>query len=124
MAYYLLDTFANKDLHVLIVGGKEGVADKAKENVNLLYGKNIVIDTICPPFGFEKDEKMSTELVELINKSNAECVFLCLGAPKQEMFFQNHKEMLSEKVYICLGATVDFLANNIKRAPKWMSKIG
>ena len=124
MANYLLATFANTNLHVLIVGGKEGVADKAQENVNFLYGKNVVTDTICPPFGFEKDKTLTSELVDLINKSNAECVFLCLGAPKQEMFFQNHKELLGDKVYICLGATVDFLANTVKRAPKWMSKIG
>ena len=51
-------------------------------------------------------------------------MLLCLSAPKQELFFNKNKASLIDATYICAGATVDFLAGNVKRAPKWMSKVG
>ena len=124
LAMPLLKMLAKNNKKVLIVGGREGVADKAKIEVNKEIGTEVIIDTICPEFGFEKDESKTKNLVSQINSSRAEVVFLCLGAPKQELFYENNKELFDNKCFFCMGATVDFLAKNIKRAPKWMRKIG
>ncbi|WP_368260190.1 WecB/TagA/CpsF family glycosyltransferase, partial [Clostridium paraputrificum] len=47
-----------------------------------------------------------------------------LGAPKQEKFIYRYREELGVPISLAIGATIDFEAGNIKRAPKWMQKSG
>ena len=48
-----------------------------------------------------------------------------VGAPKQEKWICKYKHKLPNiKIFLAIGATIDFEAGNIKRAPKWMSDIG
>lgn len=44
--------------------------------------------------------------------------------PKQELFIYRYREALNVPISLGLGATLDFVAGNIKRSPKWMSNIG
>ena len=59
-------------------------------------------------------------LVEAINASGADAVFVCLGAPKQERFMKAHQQELHAHFLIGLGGSLDGFAGNVKRAPKWM----
>ena len=119
----IVEFCSENNLKLLLVGGKEGVADKAKENLLTKY-PSIEIETICPPFGHEKDPKLTAELIEEINSKKADIVFMCTGFPKADLFFVNNRESFPKAMYFFLGATVDFLAGSVKRAPKWMSKCG
>ena len=47
-----------------------------------------------------------------------------LGAPKQELWVHKHRERLTAKVALCVGATIDFLAGERRRAPAWMQEAG
>jgi N-acetylglucosaminyldiphosphoundecaprenol N-acetyl-beta-D-mannosaminyltransferase len=47
-----------------------------------------------------------------------------LGAPKQECWVHTHREQIAAKVALCVGATIDFLANERRRAPRWMQRTG
>ena len=47
-----------------------------------------------------------------------------LGAPKQELWVHRHASMLSVKVALCVGATIDFLAGEKRRAPRWIQALG
>jgi N-acetylglucosaminyldiphosphoundecaprenol N-acetyl-beta-D-mannosaminyltransferase len=47
-----------------------------------------------------------------------------LGAPKQELWVHAHANCLQAKVALCLGATIDFLAGEKRRAPRWMRRVG
>ena len=116
---------ANKySYSICIFGGKEGVAEKAKENILKQYTNIKTINTICPEFGFEKDEEKSQKYINQINEFNSDIVLLCTGFPKTELFYMKHQEQFASRAYFFVGATVDFLAGNIKRAPKWMSNCG
>ena len=109
---------------VAIFGGKDGVADKAKAKIEEMYPNVKVVGTICPEFGFEKDNNKSIQYIEQLNSFNADIVLLCTGFPKTEKFYFKYQEKFDQSLYFCVGATVDFLAGSIKRSPKWMSKIG
>lgn len=109
---------------LIIFGGKEGVGEKAKHNILAKYPNICFKDIICPKFGFEKELDIEKEYVKRINSSNADIVLLCLSFPKAERFYYRNKDVLNHSLYFCVGATVDFLAGAVKRAPKWMSKIG
>ena len=116
---------ANKMNYSLVIfGGKEGVAEKAKENIIRNFPNVIVKTTICPMFGFEKDEELSTKYINEINSNNADIILMCTGFPKTEKFIFKNYDLFSSGLYMCVGATVDFLAGNMKRAPKWMSNVG
>lgn len=109
---------------IFIFGGKEGVAEKAKANIEKDYPNAIVAGTCCPDFGYEKDEEKSKRYIEEINAAQADIILLCTGFPKSENFYFDHIDEFNPGLYFTVGASVDFIAGNIKRAPKWMSKIG
>lgn len=116
---------ANKNhWSMVIFGGKEGVAELAKKNVEAKYPNIDVRGTFCPEFGYEKNPDLTDKYIQEINQYHADLILLCTGFPKSEMFYFSNKEKFGPGLYFCVGATVDFLAGNIKRAPKWMSKVG
>ena len=47
-----------------------------------------------------------------------------LGAPKQEKFLYKYISQLNVPVSLAIGASIDFEAGNVKRAPLWMQKVG
>ena len=109
---------------VVIFGGKKGVADAAKKNIVAKYPNIDVRGAICPEFGYEKNPVLTEKYIGEINRYGADLILLCTGFPKSEMFYFSNKEKFGPGLYFCVGATVDFLAGNVKRAPKWISRIG
>ena len=48
-----------------------------------------------------------------------------VGAPKQEKWILKYKDLMPNvKIFMAIGATIDFEAGNVKRAPQWMSRYG
>lgn len=114
----------DKGYSIFILGGKEGVADRAKQNLEEKLPGIRIVGTYAPPLGFEKSQEETDKINALITGANPDILLACLGCPKQEKFIYANIDKYSAKVSICAGATVDFLAGNIKRAPKWMSDHG
>ena len=113
-----------KGYRVFILGGREGVAEKAKENLEKKYDHIPIVGTYSPPLGFEHDEKELKKINSMINKCTPDLLIVCFGCPKQEKWIYQNIGKYNAKVSVCAGATVDFLAGNVKRAPKWMSNSG
>lgn len=115
---------AKNGYKIFIIGGKEGVAETARGKLeNDLPGIQIV-GTYAPSFGFEKDEDELDKINRMISDAKPDLLIACLGCPKQEKWIYENIEKYDAKVSICAGATVDFLAGNVKRAPRWMSEHG
>jgi N-acetylglucosaminyldiphosphoundecaprenol N-acetyl-beta-D-mannosaminyltransferase len=51
-------------------------------------------------------------------------VLVALGAPKQEIWIDLVRDELRPTVLFGIGASLDFLAGTIPRAPRWMSQSG
>lgn len=113
-----------KGYTIFILGGKDGIAEQAKKKLESQYKNIRIVGVYSPKFGFEDDKKELTKINSMINKKKPDLLFVCLGCPKQEKWIYNHINEYDAKVSICAGATVDFLAGNMKRAPKWMSNCG
>ena len=112
------------DCKIFLLGAKEGVAAKAMERINAKVGHQIVVGAYSPSFGFEKNEEECKEIVNIINKSGANVVLVGVGAPKQEKWIMKWKHLMpGVKVWMALGATIDFEAGNVKRAPKIYQKM-
>ena len=62
-------------------------------------------------------------LINHINKSRAEVLFIALGSPRQERWYAKyHCELKYIKVCQCIGGTLDTIAGNVKRAPRIWQK--
>ena len=83
-----------------------------------------IVGTYAPPLGFENDEKELDKINQMISDVHPDLLIACFGCPKQEKWIYENIEKYDAKVSVCAGATVDFLAGNVKRAPKWMSESG
>lgn len=115
----------NEEIKIFLLGAATGVAKKAQEKINRKVGRNIVVGSYSPSFGFEKDELECMEIVKIINQSEATVLSVGLGAPKQEKWIYKYKDKLPNiKIFLAVGATIDFEANKLKRSPQWMSDSG
>ena len=120
----LCERAAIKGYSIFIIGGKEGIAEKAKQNLERDLPGIRIVGTYAPPFGFEKDEKELNRINEMISIAHPDLLIACFGCPKQEKWIYENYQKYDAKVSVCAGATVDFLAGNVNRAPKWMSNHG
>lgn len=110
---------------VFLLGAGPGVARQAQLNINAKVGRELVVETYSPPFGFEHDPQECAKIVALINQSEANVLAVGLGAPKQEKWIYRYRQqLLGVKTFFAIGATIDFEAGNVQRSPRWMSFCG
>lgn len=111
-------------LRVFLLGAAPGVADRAAHNIQARWPQIQVVGTYSPPLGFERSPAENAKIVELVAAAQPDVLVIGLGAPKQECWIQQHHSHVRAKVALCVGATIDFLAGEKKRAPRWMQRIG
>lgn len=106
---------------VFLLGAGPGVADKAARAIEGQWGSHVkIVGTHCPDLGFEKSPAVCDEIIEIINQAQPDVLVLGLGAPKQELWIHQHHQRIKAGVALCVGATIDFLAGEKKRAPQWV----
>ena len=115
---------AGKGYRVFLLGAAEGVAAKAALNLQNKFPGLIIAGTYSPPFGFEKDEKELQNILRIVTEAKPHILIVGLGCPKQEKFIYNYRNELNVPVSLGLGASIDFEAGILKRAPKWMADHG
>lgn len=114
----------NPNCKIFLLGAMDGVAQKAMEKINEKVGRNIIVGAYSPSFGFEKKEEENEFIYKTINDSGANVVLVGVGCPKQEKWIFAHKDNMPKvDIWMALGATIDFEAGNIKRAPKIYQKL-
>ena len=115
----------NPDINIYLLGGAEGSAPQAHQNINRRIGRNIVIGAHTPSFGFEQNEEECLTIVEEINRVSPTVLAVGVGAPKQEKWIVKYRHMMpSVKIFLAIGATIDFEGGNTNRAPQWISQAG
>lgn len=112
------------DITIFLLGAAPGIADTAMKKINDKVGRRIVVGAHSPSFGFEKNEEECREIIDIINASPATVLVVGVGAPKQEKWIYKYKDQLKNiRIYLAIGATIDFEAEIIKRAPVIMQKL-
>lgn len=115
----------DQDCRIFLLGAKEGIAQKAMERINEKVGRKIVVGAHSPSFGFEKNERECEALVDIVNKSGANVLLVGVGAPKQEKWIMKYRNQMPDvDLFMALGATIDFEAGTLKRAPLLWQKLG
>jgi N-acetylglucosaminyldiphosphoundecaprenol N-acetyl-beta-D-mannosaminyltransferase len=114
---------ADRPLRVFLLGAAAGVGDRAAANIRRRYEHIDIAGVYSPPLGFENDERENDKILGLIENSQPDLLVVGLGAPKQELWVHAHRQWLHAKVALCVGATIDFLAGEKARAPRWMRRL-
>ncbi|MFL0811247.1 MAG: WecB/TagA/CpsF family glycosyltransferase [Agarilytica sp.] len=124
-AYCLHHKDNTEAVKVFLLGGNEASVQIAKNNLNEKAGSGIIVGAYSPPFGFEHSEEELNKILALVNDSGATALAVGVGAPKQEFWIYAHKDkMPNVKLFFAIGATIDFQAGAVKRAPRWMVSSG
>jgi len=104
-------------------GGAEGVAGELVQKLQLAYPGLEVAGIHEPPFR-ELTPPEDADMCRQINESQADIVWVGLGAPKQERWMAAHEDRLNVPVMIGVGAAFDYHSGRVKWAPAWVRGIG
>lgn len=114
----LMEGMAKEGLSLYLLGAQSGVAEKAGEKLTAKYPGLKIAGTHN---GFFQEDGA---VAETIRQSGADCVFVCLGAPKQELWMAKHGETTGARLLCGLGGSLDVFAGVVERAPKFWSDHG
>jgi N-acetylglucosaminyldiphosphoundecaprenol N-acetyl-beta-D-mannosaminyltransferase len=120
----LFSDATHKPLTVFLLGAMPGVAERAAANIHQQWSHVSVVGTYSPPLGFENDEAENQRILAMIEQASPDLLVVGLGAPKQELWVHAHRDSLRARAALCVGATIDFLAGEKARAPRWIQSIG
>lgn len=112
-----------RPLGVLLFGATEQVAAAAFRRLNEHPGGLICVGWICPGFG-SVDELSQKHVIDQVNSSNADFLMAALGANKGQLWLKRNHNRLRIPIRAHLGATINFQAGIIERAPPAVRKMG
>jgi exopolysaccharide biosynthesis WecB/TagA/CpsF family protein len=119
----LLAEAAAHDWSVFFLGGRENVLEQAVRNVQLQHPSLRIAGSYSPPFA--PLDKMDHEGINArIRAARPDILLVSFGCPKQEKWIARNCDSHGVPVSIGVGATIDFLAGAVRRAPTWMRHSG
>jgi len=110
-------TKKDRDFTVYFFGGKPGVAESAKTNMETCYPKMKVIGY---HHGYFDDD---APIINEINSLSPDILLVCTGMPRAELWATKHRD-INARITMCIGGTMDIMAGEVPLAPPVMRKIG
>jgi N-acetylglucosaminyldiphosphoundecaprenol N-acetyl-beta-D-mannosaminyltransferase len=112
-------------VRIFLLGAMPGVAERARQRLNAAAGRELVVGAHGPSMRFVDDEAEIASVLAMIRDSKATTLMVGLGAPKQEIWLARYRQQMPQvKVLMGVGATIDYEAGEVKRAPVWMRRLG
>ncbi len=82
-----------------------------------------IAGTYSPPFRAATAEE-DTEIIDTINQTRPDVLWVGLGLPKQEQWIFQHRDKLNVPVLVAVGAAFKIVSGKVKDAPSWMREHG
>ena len=117
-AAHMMERMAGEGMSLYLLGAKPGIAEQAAEKLSAQYPGLKIAGTHD---GYFKEDG---PVVEDIRQSGADCVFVCLGAPKQEFWMAKNGPATGARLLCGLGGSLDVFAGTVERAPKFFCDHG
>ena len=119
---YVFET-THGTLNHFFFGGAPGVAEKMAERLRGRFPALSIVGTFSPPMELSATE-INGEVVDCLNSSSADVIWVGLGHPKQEIWMNRYRPHLQAPVLAGVGAAFDFHSGRRKEAPDWMKRSG
>ena len=114
----LMARMAEEGRSLFLLGAKPGVAEEAARRLTVQYPGLRIAGTHD---GYFQDD---APVIEAIRRSGAEAVFVCLGAPKQELWMARNGAATGARLLCGLVGSLDIFAGNVERAPQFWREHG
>jgi len=108
---------------IFLLGGEISSLEGAARNLQRSHPKLPAVRYYSPPFA-PLHEFDNQKILEEIQKARPDILLVAFGCPKQEKWIYMHYRKLGVPCCIGVGATVDFLAGKVSRAPAWIARTG
>ena len=119
----LLSSAADKGLRVFLLGGEEGIAERAARRLCRRYPTLSVCGTYWGYFDPEGED--DRRLVSVLRAVRPDVLLVCMGFPLQETWIAEHLDRLCDvRVIAGLGGSLDVWAGKCRRAPRALSRWG
>jgi N-acetylglucosaminyldiphosphoundecaprenol N-acetyl-beta-D-mannosaminyltransferase len=115
---------ANRGRSIYLLGGVPGTAKGAAEVLRKSSPNLKVTGWHCPPVGFENDPAEMNQIISKLVEAQPDIVYVALGSPKQEYLINRIRQVLPKAWWLGVGISFSFLCGDVKRAPRWLQKIG
>lgn len=123
LIYDLCQRAADRGFGVYLLGGLPGIADEAARKLVARYPGLKIVGTVCPDPADLLAPRVDA-LIAQINAAGPDLLLVALGQPKGEFWLAQHLEALNVPVSAQIGATLDFVAGRVQRAPKVFQRTG
>lgn len=109
---------------VFLFGSDKKTLATAAERLKAAFPYLRVAGCEAPPMGFDPTSSVALSCGERIAASGARLCFVALGAPKQEIFSDRMAQLHPQIGFVCIGASLDFIAGSQTRAPHFLQSVG
>ena len=114
---------AQEGWRIFMLGGTDETLERASRNLKINYPGIVISGTYAPPFA-PLHQFDNGEIVKRIKEASPDILLVAFGCPKQEKWIYEHYEELGVPFSIGVGASIDFMAGKVHRAPQWIAKCG
>lgn len=112
-----------KGYKIFLLGGQPEVLERAAKNLQAAHPRLPPVQYYSPPFAALHELDNAT-ILQRLEEAKPDILLVAFGCPKQEKWIFMHYRKLGIPCCIGVGATVDFLAGNVSRAPAIVAKLG
>ncbi len=122
LIFRISERAAGRGHRLFLLGGAPGVGEIAAEVLRERYPGIAIVGVEAPEIGKSPEEEEA--LIGRIRAARPDILFAALGQPKGERWIAANREALGVPVSVQVGASIDFVAGRLRRAPRWMQKTG
>jgi N-acetylglucosaminyldiphosphoundecaprenol N-acetyl-beta-D-mannosaminyltransferase len=123
LIFDLCERAARRGYSLFFLGGAEGVAAEAARRLSRRYPGLRIAGAFSPPFR-DLSRAEHDHLIGRIRAAQPDILCVAFGSPKGELWLSQHYETLGVPVSVQVGATLDFVAGRVRRAPRWLQRLG
>lgn len=117
----LVKACERRNASIFLLAGKPGITDKAIQKLRAIAPTI----TIQGHHGyFEKSGTENDAVIEKINQFRPDVLYVGFGMPLQEQWIMENCDRINAKVFLPLGACLDFYTNTVYRGPRWATDLG
>ncbi len=109
---------------IYLLGGAAGTAEGAADVLRQKYPDIQISGYYCPPLGFENSPPEMAKMLSHLEAARPDIIYVALGSPKQEMLIDRIRAHLPRAWWVGVGVSFSFLTGHVKRAPRWIQRLG
>jgi N-acetylglucosaminyldiphosphoundecaprenol N-acetyl-beta-D-mannosaminyltransferase len=115
---------AGRGRSVFLLGGDEGMAERAAAVLAERCPGLSIAGHHCPPRGFEEDPRAAADLALALREARPDVIYVGLGSPKQERLIERLRGEHPGAWWLGVGISFSFVTGSVRRAPRWMQRWG